>query len=208
MPARPRWTSTPPHGASRDRCSRSTMSYASSSTLPGDHSRSSPGATSEHEAWDVRLRCIRALRSPCDRATRFGRKTRRNQPVATVTTSPSGSGVLLRELSRERELLHLVAAFRKLHTAQIAEFLFLGSDTGVHSREVITRRILSGLRRSGLVACATRPIGRPGGGSAPGIYSLTEAGNRFLNRLDPAFNRPKVVAFDRLFVAHSLRTAD
>ncbi|MDQ2912587.1 MAG: replication-relaxation family protein [Chloroflexota bacterium] len=112
------------------------------------------------------------------------------------------------ESSRERDVLHRLASFRALNTAQLEEFLFSGSAVKPRSRELTTARILARLRRRGLIAATPRLVGGPGGGSARRVHHLTDAGFRFVRTLDPALGDQRAPARSSLFIEHALMTAD
>jgi hypothetical protein len=113
-----------------------------------------------------------------------------------------------REIAREHVALLRLGTFRKLDTTQLEGFVFDDSSVRPHSREVLTRRILQGLRTRGLIARAPRLVGGPAGGSARSVYYLTDAGHRLLGRLDPGYRRPKPAPLDGILIEHSLMVAD
>ena len=112
------------------------------------------------------------------------------------------------ESIRERTALVQMAFFRCLNSAQVEGFVLDRPDRTAHAREVATQRLLDRLRRRGLVAATPRLAGGPGGGSARVVYSLTEAGYRLANALDPSRPARRPPPRTTLFIEHALMTAD
>lgn len=109
--------------------------------------------------------------------------------------------------SRELEVLRRLAGFRYLHSGQIQALLFDGSRLGPESRETLARRVVSGLRRRGLVGVRTRLTGGRGGGSARQVYFLTDAGRRAI-AATTGVSLAQLSARGTLFVEHALAIAD
>jgi hypothetical protein len=85
---------------------------------------------------------------------------------------------------RENELLLQLSGFRYLTQPLIEEFLFGGASLTPISRQVISRRVLSRLKRKGLILETPRLVG-PAGGPARLVYFLTAKGYNLARSLNP-----------------------
>src|SRR5437773_2427196 len=106
-------------------------------------------------------------------------RSRTGPYLSSRGTTHAGVGV---SAMREREALLQLVRFRRLNSAQLEGFLFEGSSVAQASREVITRRVLRGLRKRGLIQPSSRLVGGVGAGSARAVYQATDAGCRYLGR--------------------------
>jgi len=126
-------------------------------------------------------------------------------PYLSFTGAHAGIGV---GAIREREALLRLVRFRRLNSAQFEGFLFEGSSVAQASREVITRRVLRSLRKRGLIQANSRLVGGTGAGSARPVYQATEAGCRYLGRIDPALRGLRPPSREALSPEHALACAD
>src|SRR2546425_10720184 len=104
---------------------------------------------------------------------------------------------------RDQGVLSRLACFRDLNSAQIDEFLYEESSLTSNARRVATQRVLDRLKKRQLVAATRRLVGGPGGGSARVVYSLTEAGCRVVNALEPSRPARRPPPRSALFIEHS-----
>jgi len=109
---------------------------------------------------------------------------------------------------RDQVVLSRLACFRDLNSAQIQEFLFDESSLNSNARRVATQRVLDRLKKRQLIVATRRLVGGPGGGSARVVYSLTEAGCRVVNALEPCRPARRPPPRSALFIEHSLMTGD
>lgn len=110
--------------------------------------------------------------------------------------------------TRETQVLLLLACYRYLTRHQIEEFIFAGSSVRPLSKQVISRRILQGLRSRLLVDATTRLVGGPGGGSARLGYFLTAHGYKLALSLNPSLPPKRPTSGGTFLMQHGLMTAD
>lgn len=109
---------------------------------------------------------------------------------------------------RETAVLTLLGCYRYLTARHVERFLFDGSPVSPMSQQVMVRRVLGSLRRSGLVDAATRSVGGPVGGSAALIYRLSVRGAHLAASLMPGYPLRRVGRVGTFMARHSLATAE
>jgi len=108
---------------------------------------------------------------------------------------------------RENEVLLQLAGFRYLTRELTEDFLFAGSSLTPLSRQVITRRVLSRLKRRGLILETPRLVG-PAGGTARLVYFLTAAGYSRARSLDPGLPAHRPGLRGTWLMGHGLMCAE
>jgi hypothetical protein len=109
---------------------------------------------------------------------------------------------------REGRGLGALATFRRLSTRQIADFMFDGASLTAGSRAAMASRLLARMRARRLLSVSRRAPSGPRGGAGERIYQISEAGARYLARVDPAFSGPGRPPRDGASVEHALASAD
>ena len=110
--------------------------------------------------------------------------------------------------ARDRAVLEAVQKYRFLTSDQIGRMFF--SDCTSKKSQGRQRNLLTNrLKGLGLIASLERQIGGPGGGSAVGIWYLTEAGHRLLtlNSVDH-YKRKRFTKPSDTFLTHTVAVAE
>jgi Replication-relaxation len=108
---------------------------------------------------------------------------------------------------REAHVLQHLWRLRFLTAVQVTELVFSGSGLTARSQEEMTRRLLSSLKRRGLVATMPRSVGGPLAGEVRPVYYLTAEGLATARSLWPGPSPRKLRSSGTFLARHAIATA-